>query len=240
MCLFSQLSAETICCILEFACSLIPAACLVERCIANSYEQEENGGAYVGGWQTTIVARHKHWRTWRYTMFKDVLTLPTASFNFGHKRATFLPLASYLARLCSESLDNGFSAYISTERAGSVSYASNSSDELVITWSPETGSERCIRIYGLNEGGTMSTRFPPGFYQHFQSLLKGDSCHADHHAFMHVTTMNNPDSLLAFRCISISGSLKYCSRMCLDSSHQALACDVNSIATLDSSMIPSL
>jgi hypothetical protein len=247
MSLLVSLPEDAVCKIFEFACVLLPVACLVERSVYNSHAEHEDVTTYEGGWHTIIVGRINSWFSLRYPVFKDVLSLSAIPLTFeytGFRDCGGLRIGlQHIAHLCSELSERGFNVFMPGGRRGSIHYASMNGDSLTMTWSPDVGSERIFHFYDLDQpvpqvaGGFFATR-PRGFYEHFRKLLKGDTVDQCGNSYMHVTTGNNPDSLLVFRSILVPNTLRLCSQFCFHAANRSVLLHGHAIATMPAERIP--
>jgi hypothetical protein len=256
MSLLVSLPADALYKIFEFACVLLPVVCLVERSVYNSYAEHEDVTTYEGGWHTIIVGRMNSWFSLRYPVFKNVLALPTMDSPCQYftiptncKYAGFGCCGGvrkglqHIAHLCAELPERGFNVFMPEERRGSIHYASINGDSLTVTWSPGVGSEQISRIENLDQPGPQLFREfftirPRGFYEHFRKLLQGDTVDQCGNSYMHVTTGNNPDSLLAWRVILVPSTLKLCSQFCFHAGNRSVLLHGHAIATMPVERIP--
>ena len=149
--MFTALSAEVVRNIFEYGCGEVSVACLVERTVPDSYEEQGNPCDYQGGWHTVIVGRMKKWRVWHFHGYRDVLGLPDACVTFHCNRRSFLPLVPYVALLCAESMERGFHMFMPADRNGSITYVLREQC-LHMCWKPDIGTEVDIPLYNFNEG----------------------------------------------------------------------------------------
>jgi hypothetical protein len=232
MSLLVSLPADAVYKIFEFACVLLPVVCLVEKSVYSSHAEHADIDTYQGGFRTIIVGRMNSWFSLRYPMIKNVLSLPAIDSpcryhtipstcryaGFGCCGGVRKGL-QHIAHLCAELSERGFNVSMLGERSGSIHYASMNGDSLTVTWSPDAGSEQIFRFDDLDQPGPQHFRGfftirPRGFYEQFRKLLRGDIVDQCGNSYMHVTTGNNPDSLLVWRVILVPSTLKLCSRFC--------------------------